>query len=164
MWQEQVQFADAFDAKLSGAIGSEKGIETDNLHVQARGTAGHLAANAAETDDAQGLAGQLDADKLAALPLARLQARGGERNVAGQGHHHGDGMLGGGNGIAARRVHDQDAAARGGGHVDVIDAHTGPHNGPQLAGVLEQIRRHLRAAANNHAVGQLQSLQEGIAV
>ena len=39
--------------------------------------------------------------------------------------HHGDGVLGGGDGIAEGRVHHDDAALGGGRHVDIVDADAG---------------------------------------
>ena len=73
--------------------------------------------------------------------LPWLHAGVGGGDVAGQGHQQGDGVLGGADGVAAGRVHDDDALARGGGHVDVVDADAGPDDGAQLAGVFEQARR-----------------------
>src|SRR5207249_3191216 len=99
------------------------------------------------------LAGELRADELGALPLARLQARVGGGEVPGQGQQQGDGVLGGADGVSAGRVHDDDAAAGGGGHVDVIDADAGAGDGPQLAGVVEQVGGDLGAAADDAAVG-----------
>ena len=46
-------------------------------------------------------------------------------DFAGEREQHRDGMLGGGDRIAERRVHDDDAARRGGGHVDRVDADPG---------------------------------------
>ena len=65
-------------------------------------------------------------------------------------------VLGGADGVAAGRVHDDDALARGGGDVDVVHADAGPDDGPQLAGVFEQLGGDLRAAADDDAVGGAQ--------
>ena len=73
----------------------------------------------------------------------------------------GDGLLGGADGVAAGRVHDDDALARGGGHVDVVDADAGPDDGPQLAGVLEQLGGDAGVAADDDAVGGLQRFLQG---
>src|SRR5204862_6081275 len=145
--QQQVEVGDAFDAQLGGAVGGQEGVEADDLHVQARGAAGDLAADATQADDAERLTGQLHADELATVPFAALQAGGGQGDVAGQGHHHGDGVLGGGDGVAAGRVHDDDAAARGGGHVDVVHADAGADDGLELARLLQQVGGDLGAAA-----------------
>ena len=46
-------------------------------------------------------------------------------NLAGQRQHQRDGVLGGGDRIAERRVHHDDAARGGGGNVDIVDADAG---------------------------------------
>ena len=71
--------------------------------------------------------------------LSCLQAGVGGGDVAGQGHDQGDGLLGGADGVAAGRVHDDDALARRGRDVDVVHADAGAHDGPQLAGIFEQL-------------------------
>src|SRR5947208_2459279 len=126
----------------------------------AGGAAGDLAADAAQADDAECLARQLHADEFAAVPLAALQAGARERDVPGQGHHHGDGVLGGRDGVAAGRVHDDDAAARGGGDVDGVHADAGPDDGPQLAGVFEQVGGDPGGAADDDAVGGAEGVLE----
>ena len=65
-----LQIGHALDAELGGAVGCQERIEADDLHVEAGGAAGDLAADASQADDSQGLAGQLRADELVALPLA----------------------------------------------------------------------------------------------
>ncbi len=159
--QELIEIGDTFDAELGGPVGREEGIEADQLHIQPGGASSHLPANPAQADNAERLAGELDADKPAAFPFAGVQACRGEWDVAGQGHHHGDGMLGRGNGVAAGRVHDDDAAPRGGGDVDIVDAHAGTNDGPQFARLFEQFRGDARAAAHDHALGVLQGLLQG---
>ena len=89
---------------------------------------------------------------------AQASVRGG--NVAGQGHEHGNGVLGGADGVAARRVHDDDAAPRRRRHVDVIDADAGTHDRPQFARLFEQVRGERRAAADDDAVRRLQRFLE----
>ena len=69
--------------------GDEERIEADDLHVEAGGPAGDLAADAAQADDAERLAGELGADELAAFPLAGVHAGVGGGDVPGEGHHAG---------------------------------------------------------------------------
>ena len=145
-------------------VRGEERIEAEDLHVEAGGAAGDLAADAAQADDAERLAGELGADELAALPLAGAHAGVGGGDVPGQGHQQGDGVLGGADGVAAGRVHDDDALARGGGHVDVIHADAGADDGPQLAGIFQQLGRDLGAAADDHAVGRPQGSLAGAAL
>ena len=58
--------------------------------------------------------------------------------------------------VAAGRVHDDDALAGGGGHVDVVHADAGAGDGPELAGVFEQVGGDRGAAADDDAVGGLE--------
>ena len=78
---------------------------------------------------------------LLAFPFARRTLAVGGGDVAGQGHQQGDGLLGGADGVAAGRVHDQDALARGGGDVDVVDADAGPDDDAQAAGLVQHRQR-----------------------
>ena len=65
---------------------------------------------------------QLDAGERLAVPLLRLHRGVGLRDVARHGEQQRQGQLGGRDDVAARRVHDDDAAARGRVQVDVVDA------------------------------------------
>ena len=154
--QQRIEIGRDVDADLPRGGGGEERVEADHLHIEAGGAAGDLAADAAEADDAKRLAGELGADELGALPLGRggtdMGVGGGD--VAGQRHEQGDGLLGGADGVAAGRVHDDDALARGGGDVDVIDADAGAGDGAQLAGIFEQLGGDGRAAADDDAVGE----------
>ena len=160
--QDLVERRDTFDAELGGPFLGQEGIETNHLHVQAHGSPSHLTADASQADDAERLAGQLSADKLAFLPFAAVQAGVGRRNVPGQGHHHGDGVLRRADGVASRRVHDQDAAPGGGGHVDVVDADARPHHDSQFAGILQHSGGDLCIAADHHPIGRLDRLDQGV--
>src|SRR5262249_25588018 len=109
----------------------------------------------------QRLAGELRADELVALPLAAVEAAVGGGHLAGQRQEQGDGVLGGADGVAAGGVHDDDALARGGGDIDVIDADAGADDGPQFARVVEQLGRHQRLAADDDSVGGADGLLKG---
>ena len=76
--QQSIEIGGGLDADLAGGGGGEERVEAEHLHVEAGGAAGDLAADAAEADDAERLAGQLRADELGALPL------GGGRNGRGR--------------------------------------------------------------------------------
>jgi len=90
---------------------------------KAGGLAGDLLTDLAEADDAERLAGELDALPLGALPLTLLHGRVGLGNVAGQSHQQGDRVLGRGNRVRIRSVGDDDALARRGLDIHVVDAH-----------------------------------------
>ena len=112
-------------------------FEGDDLHVHALGAPGDLAADAPQADDAERLAGYLGADELVAVPPAGLHDRVGRRNAAGERQHQRDGVFGGRHGVTAGRVHDDDALARRGGHVDVVHADAGSGDRAELARLVE---------------------------
>src|SRR5439155_12045837 len=99
-------------------------------------------------------------DEFGPLPFALADADVGGGDVPGQGQEHGDGVLGRADGVAAGRVHDHDAAASGGGDVDVVHADAGANNGLEPAGILQQFGGDACAAADDHAVGRLQGVLE----
>jgi len=67
------------------------------------------------------------------------------RNLARQRQHQGDGVLGGRDRIAERRVHHDDALGRGGGNLDVVDADAGAADHLEVGGLLEDLRGRLVA-------------------
>src|SRR5690606_31254880 len=70
----------------------------------------------------------------------------------GDGEHQCDGMLGGGDGVAEGRVHHDDAAARGGGDVDIVDADAGAADHLEVGGGSDQLLRDLGGRADGEAV------------
>ena len=95
------------------------------LHAETLAALGHLPADAAETDESQGLALDLGAGELGTFPFALLEAFVGLRDVARKRQEHRDGMFGGRDGIAARDIHDNHALSAGGGDIDVVHADAG---------------------------------------
>src|SRR5205823_3421955 len=102
--------------------------------------------------------------ELGAVPPAGLHHGVGLRHPAGQREHEGDGVLGGGDGVPAGRVHDDDALAGGGGHVDVIDPDAGPGDGPELARVVEQLGGDLGGGPDDGGVGGAEGGLEVVAL
>ena len=83
---EGVRFVErrgGFEPEFGGLRGGDERVEGDDRHVEPDGPAGDLAADAAEADDAEGLAGELGADELAALPLALMHTGIRRRNHPG---------------------------------------------------------------------------------
>ncbi len=76
----------------------------------------------------------------------------GGRHATGEREHQRDGVLGGGDGVAAGRVHDHDALARGGGHVDVVDADAGADDRAELARVLQTLGGDLGLRADDAGI------------
>ena len=127
-------------------------------------------ADVAAADDAERLAGQLDAHEAVLFPFARLGRGVGRRDLAGEREHQRDGMLGGGDRIAEGRVHHDDAARRRGGNVDVVDADAGAADDLQLRRALEQLGGDLGRGADRQAVivaddlGELVLVEPGLDV
>ena len=60
-------------------------------------------------------------------------------------------MFGGGDGVAAGRVHHNDAPARGGVHVHIVDTDTGPSDDFELLRGVDDFLGHLGLAADDQA-------------
>ncbi|MGY3288682.1 hypothetical protein ACVWWP_001749 [Bradyrhizobium sp. LM3.6] len=71
---------------------------------------------------------------------------------ARQRQHQGDGVLGGRDRIAERRVHHDDALGRGGGNLDVVDADPGAADHLEVGGLLEDLGGRFRRGADRKAV------------
>ena len=149
---QQLFQGDLLDADLDRALGGQERIIGQHLHAQTDGPIGGDGADIAAADDAEGLAGQLDTHELRLFPLAGMGRFVGLRDLAGQREHHGDGMFGGGDGIAERRVHDHNAMGGSGLLVDVVDADTGTANDLQVGGRLDQLGGSLGGGADSEAV------------
>jgi hypothetical protein len=61
-------------------------------------------------------------------------------------------VLGGGDGIAEGRVHDDDAPRRGGGDLHIVDADAGAADHLQVPGLFEDLGRDLGGGADGEAV------------
>ena len=72
----------------------------------------------------QGLVEKLDTHVQLFIPASSLHAGVGLGYLARKGTHHGDGVFGGGYGVAARSIHDHNTPAGGLGDVHIIDAYT----------------------------------------
>jgi len=108
---EEIVELDLLDADILGALRRQERIERDHAHAQAQRAVGDDRTDIAATDDAEHLAGDLDAHEAVLLPFAGLRGRIGLRDFARQRQHQGDRMLGGRDRIAERRVHHDDAFA-----------------------------------------------------
>ena len=108
---EKLVELDLLDAELRRAVLRQERVVGDDMHLQADAARRDDRADIAAADDAERLAGDLDAHEAVLLPLAGMGRGVGLRDLAGQREHHRDGMLGGGDRIAERRVHDDDALA-----------------------------------------------------
>ena len=77
-------------------------VVDQHLHLEAERPPRHLGADPPQPDQPERLARQLGAHKLRPLPLAVLHQAVGQRDVARQREHQRQGVLGGGDGVAAR--------------------------------------------------------------
>ena len=77
------------------------------------------------------------------LPLARLGELIGQRDLARQGKHHGDGMFGRRDGIAVGGVHHHDAIRRRGFDIDVVDTDPGASDDFEVGSRRKDLGRHL---------------------
>ena len=116
---------DLFDAEIARPLVGQKRIVGDHLHLHAERAVGDDRADIAAADDAERLAENLDAEKFVLFPFAGAGRGVGFGNLPRQRQHQRDGVLGGGDRIAERRVHHDDAARRRRRDVDIVDADAG---------------------------------------
>ena len=151
---------DGQGAEGAHAFGGHEGVMGDHVHLEGEGAAGHLRADWPEADKSKGVAAKLGAHEGATLPLTAAQRAVGAGDVASEGDEQGEGVLGGGDGVAAGRVHDDDAALGGGVEVDVVDARAGARDHLQAVRVREGVGRDLRLAAHDEALVASERLAE----
>ena len=158
------------DAELLGALVGQEGIVGDHAHLEADGALGDDRADVAATDQAQRLEAELGAHEAVLLPLAGLGRGVGVGDLAGHGEHQGDGVLGGGDGVAVGRVHDHDAVRGGRLDVDIVDADAGAADDLQLLGLGQNLGGDLGGRADGQALvvaddgAQLGGLQAGLEI
>ena len=76
----------------------------------------------------------------------------GRRDLPGQRKHHRDRMFGGGDGVAERGVHHDDALGGSGGNLDIIDADAGASDHLEVGCCLDDLRGHLGGRADRQAI------------
>ena len=126
-----------------------------DLHAEpAMGDLAHPAADPAESDDPQGLAGDLAARHAGAdVVVARDQPGRHPRKVPRQADHERKDMLGDALRVGAGGVHDLDAAGRRGVDVDLIVADAMPAHDPELLAAIEERGIDDAAGADDEAFG-----------
>ena len=78
-----------------GHLLADVGIVAEDLHAKGCGARGHLPPHATQADHGEGLAGQLDADELAAFPQPLFKRGRRLRDVPREGGYERKGVLGG---------------------------------------------------------------------
>ena len=149
---QQVVELDLFDADVERALFGEVRVVGDDAHAQADGAVGDDRADIAAANQAERLAGQFHAHEAVLFPLAGFGGGAGFWDLAGEGEHHGDGVLGGGDGVAVRGVHHHDAGGGGGFDVNIVHTDAGPADHLEVAGGVEQFARDLGCGADGEAV------------
>ncbi len=144
----------ALEAELVELLCRHERVVGEHVHAETAGVLGDEEADAPQAEDAERLAAQLHAAlaPLALLPAAVLEVGVRLRDVAGGGHDEGHRVLGGGEHVALRRVHDDDAALGRLGDVDVVDADAGAAHHLEVRAGPDDVRRHLRGGADDEAV------------
>ena len=111
-----------FDAQRLRPLGTEIWIIGEDAHAECQRPLREFTADSAHPEDGERFAVEFDPLELLALPLSGDHAGVRLRDVAGERNHEGERMLGGGDGVAAWRVHDDHAVGRGRGDIDIVDA------------------------------------------
>src|SRR5262249_61442758 len=127
-------------------------VVADDLHLEADRAVGDDASDVSQSYDTKSLVADLRAHEFGALPFAGFDGRGRGGNLTRHRHHHGDGVLGGGNTVAQRAVHYYYATARGSFEVDIVDAHPSPSDHFQRGGRLDYIAGHFGPAPNQQSI------------
>ena len=138
----QVVEFDLLDAHFPGALRRQERVAGDHLHLQAAAPFGDVRPDVAAPDDPQHLAGQLHAHEAGFLPFPGLGAQVGGGNLPGEREHQRNGVLGGGDRIAERRVHHQHALRGRRGDIDIVDADAGPADDLQPCRRIEDFAGH----------------------
>ena len=150
--QERLERRHRIDAHLLRTLGADVGIERDHPHAEPGRALGHERPHPSQPDEADRLAGELDALPLRTLPRALFQRGVGLRGVASLRQEQGHRLFGGADDVGLRRVDHHDAAARGGFDVDVVQADPRARHHLQLWRGGEHLVGDLRGAADDERV------------
>ena len=130
--RQQVFEGHEIDAQVSGHLLGHIRVVGHHVHLHGLRSPRHLATDAPESDHADGLVLELDAEIRLAIPGSGAQGRGCLGHVSRQRQNQRHGVLRGGHGVAPRKVHHQHAGARRRLDVDVVDADAGTADDPQV--------------------------------
>ena len=136
-------------AELAGTLGVDEGVERGEAHAERVRPLRDEDTDAAEADDAERLAVELDALPLRAVPLPAPQVVVRLRDVARLREQERERVLGSREDVRLRRVHDHDPAAGRLGDVDVVEADAGPADHDEVTPGFEHLGGHLRRAADH---------------
>ena len=141
--QQLIQF-DLFDLHLLGFFFAEEGIVGHNLHLKPTRAVAHDAADVTRADNAKSFAGQFNTHELGLFPFAGMGGFAGFWDLTRNGEHHRNRMLGGGDHVAERRVHDDHALLGRGVFVDIVSPDPGAADDFEVVSSGEDCRCHFR--------------------
>ena len=125
----------------------------DDVGTEGGQPLGYQLPDAAETDDAHGLAEDLGAGECRALPGVLAKRRVGGGDLSRRRKQESQRMLGGAVDVGGRRVDDQDAACGSGIDVDVVQANAGAGDDLELGRGGEDLGVHRGCRAHQQRVG-----------
>ena len=150
---QQLVDAHAGGLLLLEHVGGQVGVIGHDVHLEGTAQFAHALADAAEAQDAQGLAPQLAAHEFILVPgLVHLHVVVGGDGVAGQIQHLGEGQLGHGVGVQAGSVEDLHALCLAGVHVHVVQAHGAHADDLQVGGGVNDLLGDLGVHAHDEHI------------
>ena len=140
------------DAHGCGALCGDIRVVAGDLHAKGLGALDNEHAHATQAKHCQGLALQLDARELGAVPVAGLHGGVCDCGLAGDGQHEGDGLLCSRDNVGGRGVADDDAALCCGLRIDVVYAYAGTADDFEVSARLDDLAGHGGGAPHDEAV------------
>ncbi len=150
---EVIEPRDTFDAELECLVGGQKRVKADDRHAETLRPLGHREPDSSQADHAERLALELRAREFGPLPFSRFETVVGLGHVSRQGQQQGHGVLGRGDRVPPRGIHDHDSTPGRGRDVDVIHPHARADDRLEPGLTFQDLGRQLRARSNHDAIG-----------
>ena len=141
------------DPHVTRPVGRDVGVVGAQAHPEGEGPLRHQRADAAEPDDTEGLAVQLDALPLRALPLSRHQRGVGLGDVARLRQQEGHGVFGRREHVRLGGVHHHHAATRSRLDVHVVEPDAGSSHHGEIGARFEHVGGDLGGGADDQRIG-----------
>ena len=122
----------------------------DDLHAAGCGAAGHIAGDAAETEQPQRLAANLSAHHAFARPSSRSDFRAVQITAARKHEQTGHDVFRHGNIVRSCRWNNGNVSSPAFLHVDIVQPDAKPADNPQVSGGLQQRSANLGLVAYNN--------------
>ena len=150
--RENILDAAELDAKRFRHVGGKHGVECENGHFETGNAFRKQSSDVAESEDAEGFAGDLVAHEFGLFPFPRAGGLVGGHQFAVCGKRQGDNLLGNGVGIRPGGVHHVDVAPPGIFRVDVVITGAGADHELELRQLIHHFGRDF-FASHNHNLG-----------